>query len=105
MFMAENKLKLKKGSAEQTTQRFYNRQGIQNIKGFIDMLVTITNKLSDIDEVKVLTIWESQQAFEDWLKSNEFQEAHKNVRTSKEDDNSPILENSVSTYSIVYKYI
>lgn len=105
MFMAENKLKLKKGSAEQTTQRFYNRQGIQNIKGFVDMLVTITNKLNDIDEVKILTIWESQQAFEDWLNSNEFKEAHKNVRINNEDGNSPILESSVSTYSIAYKYL
>ncbi len=28
MFMAENRLQLQKGSAEETIERFYNRQGI-----------------------------------------------------------------------------
>ena len=31
MFMAENKLKLDKGTAEKTIERFYMRQGIETI--------------------------------------------------------------------------
>lgn len=34
MFMAENRLQLQKGSAEETIERFYNRQGIETIEGF-----------------------------------------------------------------------
>lgn len=104
MFIAENCLTLEKGSADETVKRFYNRQGIENIQGFQDMFVTTTNNLEDFDEVKILTIWESEQSFKDWLQSDEFKEAHKNVRQHKEDSASPILKNSVSTYSIAYHY-
>ncbi|MCU5746473.1 antibiotic biosynthesis monooxygenase [Staphylococcus sp. SQ8-PEA] len=105
MFMAENRLELKKGSAEETTKRFYNRQGIENIEGFKDMLVTVSREIEDIEEVKILTIWDSEECFKNWLKSDEFKEAHKNVRQNKEDSQSPILKNEVSTYSIAYKYV
>ncbi|MCY1618561.1 antibiotic biosynthesis monooxygenase [Staphylococcus pettenkoferi] len=104
MFMAENCLTLEKGSANATVARFYNRQGIENIQGFQDMFVTITNGLKEFDEVKILTIWESEQSFKDWLQSDEFKEAHKNVRQHKEDSASPILKKSVSTYDIAYNY-
>lgn len=103
MFMAENRLELKKGSAEETVHRFYDRQGIENIKGFKDMLVTVTQET--VDEVKILTVWDSEESFKSWLKSDEFKEAHKNVRQNKEDSKSPILKNDVFTYSIAYKYV
>lgn len=47
MFMAENKLQLYKGTADET------------IEGFKKMYVTKTNDLEEYDEVKILTIWES----------------------------------------------
>ncbi|SCT47255.1 Heme-degrading cytoplasmic oxygenase IsdI [Staphylococcus aureus] len=56
MFMAENRLQLQKGSAEETIERFYNRQGIETIEGFQQMFVTKTLNTKDTDEVKILTI-------------------------------------------------
>lgn len=105
MFMAENCLKLKKGSSEKIAERFQKRQGIESINGFKDMLVTITNQTEDYDEVKILTIWETESAFKDWLNSDVFKEAHQNVKRSNEDEESPILNNKVSTYTIAYKYV
>ena len=40
MFMAENKLQLYKGTADETIERFYMRQGIETIEGFKKMYVT-----------------------------------------------------------------
>lgn len=105
MFMAENCLKLKKGSSESIIDRFQKRQGIETINGFKDMMVTVTNKTEDYDEVKILTIWEDEDAFKNWLKSDVFKEAHQNVKDNNEDKESPILNNKVSTYSIAYKYV
>lgn len=104
MFMAENKLELKKGSAEETIQRFYNRQGIETIDGFKEMFVTQTNGLKDADEVKILTVWDSEKAFKTWLTSDVFKEAHKNVRTNSQQSESPIMNNTVTTYDIGYHY-
>lgn len=47
--MAENKLKLDKGTAEKTIERFYMRQGIETIEGFKEMFVTKTNNLKEFD--------------------------------------------------------
>lgn len=40
--MAENKLQLYKGTADETIERFYMRQGIETIEGFKKMYVTKT---------------------------------------------------------------
>lgn len=105
MYMAENKLKLNKGTAEETIKRFYVRQGIETIEGFKEMYVTQTNNTDKYDEVKVLTIWQSEQSFKNWLKSDVFKNAHKNVRNQSEDQQSPIQENTVTTYNIGYHYV
>lgn len=106
MFMAENRLQLEKGSAEETIARFYNRQGIETIEGFQQMFVTKTLNTEDTDEVKILTIWESEESFNNWLNSDVFKEAHKNVRLKSEHDaeKSPILSNKIFTYDIGYHY-
>ncbi|HDB2391469.1 TPA: staphylobilin-forming heme oxygenase IsdI [Staphylococcus aureus] len=106
MFMAENRLQLQKGSAEETIERFYNRQGIETIEGFQQMFVTKTLNTEDTDEVKILTIWESEDSFNNWLDSDVFKEAHKNVRLKSDDDGqqSPILSNKVFKYDIGYHY-
>lgn len=104
MFMAENKLTLQKGTAEATMERFHRRQGIETIEGFIEMYVTQTNGLEDYDEVKILTVWQSEAAFREWLNSDVFKASHKNVRQHHEEKESPILNNKVSTYQIGYHY-
>lgn len=103
-FMAENKLQLVKGTAKETVERFYQRQGIETIDGFVGMFVTTTNETEDYDEVKILTLWDSEDAFKAWLKSDVFKNAHKNVRHKSQDEQSPILSNAVITYSIGYSY-
>ncbi|MBU5271298.1 antibiotic biosynthesis monooxygenase [Staphylococcus caprae] len=103
-FMAENKLKLDKGTATGIIERFYTRHGIETLEGFKGMFVTKTQEQDDFDEVKILTLWESEQAFTDWLKSDVFRKAHKNVRHQSADATSPILENVVKKYDIGYKY-
>ncbi|HAR5347270.1 TPA: staphylobilin-forming heme oxygenase IsdI [Staphylococcus aureus] len=107
MFMAENRLQLQKGSAEETIERFYNRQGIETIEGFQQMFVTKTLNTKDTDEVKILTIWESEDSFNNWLNSDVFKEAHKNVRLKSDDDGqqSPILSNMILATTIKNKHI
>ena len=84
--------------------RFYTRHGIETLEGFKGMFVTNTKEQPDYDEVKILTIWESEQAFIDWLQSDVFKKAHKNVRHQSADASSPILENVVKKYDIGYQY-
>lgn len=68
------------------------------------MYVTQTNGLKEYDEVKILTVWQSEDAFREWLGSDVFKASHKNVRQHHEEKESPILKNKVSTYQIGYHY-
>lgn len=65
--MAENRLTLTKGTAKDIIERFYTRHGIETLEGFDGMFVTQTLEQEDFDEVKILTVWKSKQAFTDWL--------------------------------------
>ena len=80
-FMAENRLTLTKGTAKDIIERFYTRHGIETLDGFDGMFVTQTLEEEEYDEVKILTVWKSKQAFTDWLKSDVFKAAHKHVRS------------------------
>lgn len=104
MFMAENRLELVKGHADKVIERFYNRQGIESVDGFQQMFVTKTQGLEDKDEVKVITIWESEDSFKNWLQSDAFKNAHKNVRHRKTDEESPIISNNVFKYDVGYHF-
>ncbi|EKU50078.1 antibiotic biosynthesis monooxygenase [Staphylococcus massiliensis] len=105
MYMAENRLQLDKGSADGIIKRFEKRQGIETVEGFKGMFVTKTLELDSHDEVKILTIWECEACFKNWLKSDVFKAAHKNVRHQSEDSKSPIIKNSVHGYEIGYHYM
>ena len=104
-FMAENKLKLDKGTAEGIIERFYTRHGIETLEGFKGMFVTKTHELEDYDEVKILTLWDTEEDFKDWLQSDVFRKAHQHVRHQSQDSSSPILENTVIKYDIGYQYL
>lgn len=103
-FMAENKLTLIKGTAQEIIERFYTRHGIETLEGFDGMFVTETLEKDDYDEVKILTLWQSKEAFTAWLKSDVFKKAHQHVRHQNEDKSSPIINNSVNTYNVGYSY-
>ena len=61
------------------------------------MFVTKTLNTEDTDEVKILTIWESEDSFNNWLNSDIFKEAHKNVRLKV-----MTMDSKVQYYQIKY---
>ncbi len=61
------------------------------------MFVTKTLNTEDTDEVKILTIWESEDSFNNWLNSDVFKEAHKNVRLKV-----MTMDSKVQYYQIKY---
>ena len=69
------------------------------------MFVTKTLNTKDTDEVKILTIWESEDSFNNWLNSDVFKKLIKCTFKSDDDgQQSPILSNKVFKYDIGYHY-
>jgi heme oxygenase (staphylobilin-producing) len=79
MIVATNTIRIKSGYADQVAERFKNPQGVKHAPGFVKMELLKT-ALDDHDELKVCTTWESREAFEGWVNSDAFKQAHAHAR-------------------------
>jgi heme oxygenase (staphylobilin-producing) len=74
MIAVINRLPVKEGMADQVVERFANGQGfVQNFPGFLSMEVL---RSEDAEEVMVITRWRDKEAFDSWVHSDAFKEAH-----------------------------
>ncbi|AHY46502.1 putative enzyme involved in biosynthesis of extracellular polysaccharides [Rubrobacter radiotolerans] len=67
-----NSLPVKAGCEDEVVERFSGSRGnVQGFPGFVSMEV-----LKSEGEVLVITRWESREAFDGWVGSEEFKKAH-----------------------------
>jgi heme oxygenase (staphylobilin-producing) len=69
-----NSLPVKEGAADKIVERFAESRGhVQGFPGFVSMEVL---KSDSEDEVLVVTRWRDREAFDAWVRSEEFSQAH-----------------------------
>lgn len=69
-----NHLPVKEGAADRIVERFAQSRGhVQDFPGFISMEVL---RSEEGDEVLVITRWRDRAAFDSWVQSEAFAEAH-----------------------------
>ena len=74
MIAVINRLPVKEGMAGQVVERFANGRGfVQEFPGFVSMEVL---RSEEGDEVMVITRWRDKEAFDSWVRSDEFRMAH-----------------------------
>lgn len=72
MIAITNSLPVREGAADQIVERFANSRGhVQGFPGFVSMEV-----LKSENEVLVITRWRDREAFDSWVRSEEFSKAH-----------------------------
>ncbi len=77
MIAVFNHLPVKEGAAGQVVERFANSRGhVQDFPGFVSMEVLSSEVTEEADEVLVITRWQSREAFDSWVHSEEFGKAH-----------------------------
>ncbi len=65
-----NSLPVREGAADQVVEMFANSKGaVQDFPGFVSMEVL---RSEGADEVLVVTRWQSREAFDAWVGSEEF---------------------------------
>ncbi|MDN5697180.1 MAG: antibiotic biosynthesis monooxygenase [Rubrobacter sp.] len=74
MIAITNRLPVKEGRASEVVERFAESRGnVQNFPGFVSMEVLCSE---DEMEVLVITRWQSREAFDSWVESDSFRQAH-----------------------------
>jgi heme oxygenase (staphylobilin-producing) len=75
MIVAINTIKIKSGHVDEIAERFKNPKGVQHAAGFVRMEL-LKEAGEEHDELKVCTTWESREAFDGWVNSDAFKQAH-----------------------------
>lgn len=93
MIIVTNKIKMKPGFAEKMAPRFTRPGALQEMEGFVKVEVSITQNLTEHDELNVNMYWENLDNFKAWKNSDAFKQAHKRPESGSEESQqeSPIL--------------
>ncbi|MFF2484013.1 antibiotic biosynthesis monooxygenase [Paenibacillus sp. NPDC058071] len=105
MIMVTNTIRVKKGHGESVAERFTGSKGVAESPGFVRMEVLFTEGLEDHDELKVCTTWATKAAFEAWVNSDSFRQAHahrgKKTEGEGEAKESVLLGSEMTTYRVL----
>lgn len=96
MYIVTNCVKIKKNEGKKLIERFNKVGQVEMMEGFLGLEVLETQKLKDYDEITILTRWESEEHFLNWVKSDAFKESHKH-EGGKPDF---IIDNKISYYTV-----
>ena len=84
MYVATNRINISKGNGADLETRFGPRGGVELEPGFKSFELWKLNfeaeHEADHEEYLVVTHWESENAFKQWIGSESFREAHANMR-------------------------
>ncbi|MDQ0192283.1 antibiotic biosynthesis monooxygenase [Paenibacillus wynnii] len=96
MLVVTNTIKVKEGHAEAIAQRFGVANGVQIMPGFVRMEVWHGSAKEGVEELKICTFWESEEAFKGWTSSDSFRQSHRGAG-----GNDAILGASLDKYELL----
>lgn len=96
MLVVTNTIKVKEGHGEAIAQRFGGNNGVQDMPGFVRMEVWQGSAKEGVEELKICTMWENEEAFKDWTSSDSFRQSHRGAG-----GNEAILGASIDKYKLM----
>lgn len=93
MYIVTNRIKTKLGFAEKMAPNFTRPGALQQMEGFVKVEVTITQNLTEFDEMNVNMYWRDLDSFDAWKNSDAFKQSHKRPEEGSEEakKESPML--------------
>ena len=100
MHIVANRVPVAKGWEEQFEERFRHRAGqVDKQPGFVRM--QILRPLDEGTPYVVLTTWESEQAFNNWVGSDDFKLAHQNPLPKEAFDTDGKVQGGLEQFELV----
>lgn len=96
MLVVTNTIKVKEGHGEAIAQRFGGNNGVQDMPGFVRMEVWQGSAKEGVEELKICTMWENEEAFKGWTSSDSFRQSHRGAG-----GNEAILGASIDKYKLM----
>ena len=82
MFIATNRIRVKRGTGHKLEERFASRAGVEQQAGFLgfEMGKMRASRGEDYEEYLIVTHWQSQEHQQQWVAGEAFKEAHAGPR-------------------------
>jgi heme oxygenase (staphylobilin-producing) len=96
MLVVTNTIKVKEGHGATLAQRFGGAGGVEDMPGFVRMEVWHSAAKEGVEELKICTVWENEEAFKGWTASPSFRESHRGAG-----GNEAILGASLDKYELL----
>ncbi len=96
MYIVTNSVKIKKDKGHKLVERFNKAGEVETMPGFLGLEVSVTEKVKDYDEVNIVTKWDTEESFKNWVKSDVFKKAHAH-RGGRPDY---IIQNTISYHNV-----
>ncbi|MPZ13155.1 MAG: antibiotic biosynthesis monooxygenase [Chloroflexi bacterium] len=80
MFVATNRIKIKRGHGAELEERFARRAGVEKQPGFVSFELWRQEHGDEHEEYVVVTHWESEATHAAWTHSDAFRAAHAGAR-------------------------
>lgn len=77
MLVVTNTIRIKEGHGDTIASRFGADNGVQTMPGFIRLEVWQSAPKDGVEELKICTVWESEEALNGWTSSPAFRESHR----------------------------
>ncbi len=99
MYVVMNELKVPDQAKDMMKQRFgKSAESMKNVEGCLEFM--FLEQSAENGKLIVFTKWENEEAYQNWVHSDSFKNAHKEKRESKE--KSPATGNELSEFTVVY---
>lgn len=95
MFVITNRIKTKKGFANQLAPVFMKDSQVRKFEGYIKTEVLVSNGNKAFDEMNVNMYWDSLENFKIWRESDAFKNVHKRSSEESKSKESPLLESEI----------
>ena len=96
MFIEMKRIVVEKGTSQPLIDKFSKAEMVKQAPGYVEHKVLKRVRNSENEEIIVQFVWESQEAFTNWKKSD----AHKAGHANKGSKASNVIESSMDTYTV-----
>ncbi|WP_379156933.1 antibiotic biosynthesis monooxygenase [Paenibacillus sp. sgz5001063] len=97
MIVVTNTIQVKEGHGDGLASRFGQTNGVQDMPGFIRLEVWQGAPKDGVEELKICTTWEDEDALKGWTSSPAFRESHRGAGK-----NENIIAASLDKYELLF---
>ncbi|WP_256760234.1 antibiotic biosynthesis monooxygenase [Cohnella sp. WQ 127256] len=99
MIVVKNTIQVKPGYGNVMRDRFKTPKSVHTFPGFVRMELLRTEGLEEYEEYQVCTTWENKEAFDAWVQSDSFKQAH--VTRGENGNRDMVIGNKITLHEVI----